>query len=145
MKKGAALLISLILISSLGMLALMVVRQMLSGLVSTSRIADSIIADQAAYGGSELILSSTFSVTGVNTAYCPPIAERKDLSNCSTTYSFDQFKAGIKDNPSFGYQIFTEGVSPNRTIYVDVIGAFGTAFKKHRYSIDNAGNIIQEY
>lgn len=53
MKKGAALLIGLLIIAALGTIALTVGRSVISGLGFTTALSDAIIADQASLGGIE--------------------------------------------------------------------------------------------
>lgn len=134
MKKATALLIVLLIISSLGLMALTVVRSSISGLSRTTRIADELIADEASYAGVELFLLEKTNLSLIGGKYtCNLESDITGLSGCSASMT-----------PT-GYYVIVQPKVDGDNIKIFSTGRFGNTYKKHLFMIDVDDNVKMIY
>jgi hypothetical protein len=124
-KKSTALLITLLIIASLGTMALIVARSAISGSMVNSRMADELVADEASFAGIELYLLRQ----PADGEYFCNLTDKLTSDNIenvclsSSPSSIDPTKSMVDiEVGSAGTKIFSTGY-------------FGTATKKHLFEI----------
>lgn len=137
MKKAAALLITLLIISSLGLMALVAARSAISGLSRTTRIADELIADQASYAGLELFLVDRGNLSLIGGTYTC------NLENDIVSLSDD---CTVSSGPT-GHFVTIEPKEDtgDGSVRIFSTGRFGNSYKKHLFVIDVADEVRMVY
>ena len=130
MKRAAALLITLIIVSSLGVMALVAVSSTMSSLIYNVKTSDQVIADEASLAGIELYLSPDDAATRVTsgTLYCDLSLNLTKLSACSSSSSM------TNDKPYAEVTVDTSDPAKKQIISV---GHFGGTARNHLFQIEN--------